>query len=159
MRLPVLLLLSTACAAFTVLFDKTPRRESPKLHRRSNPQWQLFVSAKIIDLNSTAAPLMEWELTSHMAITPQECNAVAGVIRALDEALQRANPEAGNITSSAFRLGNEVCGQDNACPCGSRRALVPHLLLEVRTRSPTPTLRHPPHSFAKQLGLQLSDAL
>jgi hypothetical protein len=63
MQLPVLLLLSTACVAFTVLFDKNPRRESPKLHRRSNPQWHFFVSAKIIDLNSTAALLMEWELT------------------------------------------------------------------------------------------------
>jgi hypothetical protein len=146
MRLISLLLLSTACAAFTVLFDKTPRSESPRLHRRDSLKWLFFVSSKIIDLNSTAVPLMEWELISHMTVTPEQCNTVSGIIRKLDEALQRSNPEVGNITSSAFRLGNRDCGRNNTCPCGqaSRRALVPHLLLEVKTRSPAPTLQ-PPH--------------
>ena len=147
------LLLLASCAAFedVIRFDDMPRHskrprpmEALKLQRHSSPQWLFFVSSRIIDTGSNSS-LMEWELTSHMTVTPQHCNTDAGIVQMLDEALHRANPEISNITSSAFRLGTENCKGD-ACPCGdqpSRRVLMSHMLLEVKTRSPSPTLKPP----------------
>jgi hypothetical protein len=133
-----------------VRFDDKPLQsiDALKLHRRSAPQWLFFVSSQIVDSNNTA--LMEWEFTSHMTITPEQCYQVADIIQMLDDALQRANPTVSNITSSAIRLGAEECEEDDQCPCDeepeNRRVLISHLLLEAKTRSNAPGLK-PPMEF------------
>ncbi len=133
-----------------VRFDDKPLRpvDALKLHRQSEPQWLFFVASEIIDSNNTA--LMEWEFTSHITITPEQCYQIADIIQMLNDALERANPTVSNITSSAFRLGSEEC-EDDQCPCdrepeANRRVLISHLLLETKTRSNSPGLK-PPTGF------------
>ena len=130
-----------------VRFDDKPLRpiDALKLHRQSEPQWLFFVSSEIVDSNNTA--LMEWDFTSHMTITPEQCFQIAEIIQMLDDALQRANPTVSNISSSAYQLGGEDC-EDDQCPCdegpdSTRRVLFSHLLLEAKTRSNSPGLKPP----------------
>lgn len=113
-------------------------------------RWIFFVSTAVVDGNSSN-PLVEWEFISHLIITPEQCDAIANVVQTLDEALQRANPDVKNVSSTAFRLGNQDC-VDGQCSCkkahdmhrrGRRRVLITHLLLEVKTRSPDQHLKPP----------------
>ena len=160
MRSALLLLLATTCAAFYDVWDddfdmvrfidppSKPLRpiEQLKLQRRSDPQWLFFVSTELVDPD-TNSTIMEWEMTSHMTITPEQCSAIASIIEMLDESLQRANPAVSNITSTAVRLGAQEC-EDAECPCedqpeNNRRVLISHRLLEVKTRSPVENLKPP----------------
>jgi hypothetical protein len=134
-----------------VHFDDKPLRpiEALKLQRRSQPQWLFFISSELVDSNSTV--LQEWEFVSHILITPEQCYQIAEIIQMLDDALQRANPTVSNITSSAYRLGQEDCDEDDQCPCEEeadegetrRRVLISHRLLEAKTRSNAPGLKAP----------------
>jgi len=133
-----------------VHFDDKPLRplDALKLQRRnSDPQWLFFVSSELVDSNSTV--LQEWEFISHILITPEQCYLIADIIQMLDDALQRANPTVSNITSSAFRLGQEDCDEDDQCPCtddeqdNRRRVMISHRLLEAKTRSNAPGLKEP----------------
>ena len=117
-------------------------------HNKSeNPQWLFFVSTEIVDgNNNTSSPLLEWEFVSHMTITPEQCGMITNVVQMLDDALQRANPEVGNVTSTALRIGNSDC-VEGQCPCeretAKRRVRISHRLLEVKTRSSSPNLKPP----------------
>lgn len=157
MQVPCTLLfvLVTLCAALEIpslprsnaTYESNPNRTTTlRPHYESrNPQWLFFVSTEIIDPNSTES-LMEWEFFSHITITPEQCGFITSVVEMIDDALKRTNPDVENMTSTAFRLGNNNC-VDGQCPCERnethRRALVSHLLLEVKTRSPSPDLKAP----------------
>ena len=128
----------------TVYFDQKPERIR---HASNTPQWLFFVSTEIVDTNSSES-VLQWDLISHMTITPAQCGLITHVVAMLDEALQHANPEVTNMTSTALRIGNTNCTDDGQCPCVNRqhvrhRALFTRLLLEVKTRSPTPDLKPP----------------
>ena len=73
-------------------------------------------------------------------------SARAGPHLDVDDALQQANPDVQNVTSTTLRVGNQEC-IDGGCPCKSqetnRRVLVSHRLLEVKTRSSSPDLKPP----------------
>ena len=134
-----------------VYFDQLPTLpESKRMNSRrasNNPQWLFFVSTEIVENNSTE-PIMQWDLISHMTITPEQCGIITDVVAMLDDALQNANPEVKNMTSTALRIGNTNCTDEGECPCEKkqhlrRRVLFTRLLLEVRTRSPTPDLKPP----------------
>ena len=129
-----------------VVFDQLFEQANSR-HASNNPQWLFFVSTEIVD-NNSSEPFMQWDLISHMTITPDQCGIITQVVAMLDEALQHANPEVINMTSTALRIGNTNCTDDGQCPCGNNqpirhRALFTRLLLEVKTRSPTPDLKPP----------------
>ena len=135
----------------TIYFDQLPTLSEPKQIKSprasNNPQWLFFVSTEIVDTNSSE-PIMQWDLISHMTITPEQCGIITDVVAMLDDALQHANPEVKNMTSTALRIGNNNCTADGECPCEHnhqvrRRVLFTRLLLEVKTRSPTPDLKPP----------------
>jgi hypothetical protein len=149
-------ILITLCAALELpllpslndTYYSNPNRTTTVLrphYEPKNPQWLFFVSTEIIDPNSTE-PLMEWEFVSHITITPEQCGFITNVVEMIDDALKRTNPDVENVTSTAFRLGNNNC-VDGQCPCERnethRRVLVSRLLLEVKTRSPSPDLKAP----------------
>lgn len=143
------------------------------LHRQyDNPQWLFFISTEILvdttanSSSSSFEPLMEWEFVSHMTITPEQCGIITNVVQMLDEALQHANPDVQNVSSRAFRLGNNMCSSssssiDSVCPCDRRQEegqqnttdkdrsgrrgfiISSSLLLEVKTRSSSSQLRPP----------------
>ena len=134
-----------------VRFDDKPLRpiEALKIQRHSNPQWLFFVSSELVDSDNTTV-LQKWDFVSHMIITPKQCHQIAEIIEMLDDALQRANPTVSNITSTAHRLGQDDCDEDDGCPCedaeeemNHRRVLISHRLLEVKTRSNAPGLKPP----------------
>ena len=96
-----------------------------------------------------------WEFSSQMIITPDQCDTIFNLVGMFDEALQHANPDVLNVSSTAFRLGNSEC-IDGVCQCNdkneehqqqqnrSRRVLIiSHALLEVKTRSSSSSLKPP----------------
>jgi hypothetical protein len=148
-----ILLLISGCTALYI-----PRKNStthiittPPSHnnKSNNPQWLFFVSTEtIIEQQNSSTPLVEWEFISHLIITPDQCEMISDVVQMLDDALQKANPDVQNVTSAALRVGNQEC-VDGECPCKKesqethRRVLIPHRLLEVKTRSSSPDLQPP----------------
>jgi hypothetical protein len=107
------------------------------------------MSTEITDPDDNSSePLMEWDFISHMTITPQQCGLVTNIVAMLDDALQHANPEIQNVTSTALRIGNQDC-VEGRCPCERNRrqlrsrVLKDRLLLEVKTKSPSPNLNPP----------------
>lgn len=158
MHTPILLLaVVSTCTALDIPWNPSadnqyyykPQRVNDT--HQSNPEWLFFVSTEIIDTTNTSEPLMEWELISHMTITPQQCGLITSVVAMLDDALQHANPEIGNVTSTALRIGNQDCVEGH-CPCerNNRRSRLrsrvlkkDRVLLEVKTKSPTPDLNPP----------------
>lgn len=134
------------CIAATSVALDIPWNPAPKTS--SSPRWLFVMSMETVERNSSE-PLMEWDLISHMVISPEQCGFIANVVQMLDDALHRANPEVKNISSTALRLGNNDCTKNETCKCEEtqdtkqRRVLVPHRLLEVRTRSSSPSLMPP----------------
>jgi hypothetical protein len=143
-----LFIFTTVCSALDIPFSQSTRNKTATLrphYEPKTPQWLFFVSTEIIDPNSTE-PLMEWEFISHLAITPEQCGYITKVVEMMDDALRHANPDVENVTSSAFRLGNNNC-VNGQCTCekkeAHRRVLISRLLLEVKTHSPSPDLKAP----------------
>jgi hypothetical protein len=153
--LPALLLFTTCCNALDVPWNPSIDREGNSLKSKgtnslrasSNPQWLFFVSAEMVNATDSLEPTIQWDLISHMTITPEQCELVTDVVEMLDDALHNANPGVPNMTSIALRVGNTNCTDEGNCPCENRRArhraLFTRLLLEVRTRSPVPELKPP----------------
>ena len=140
-------LLISSCTALNISWNSSSAHaiKLPK-HTSNNLQWHFFVSTEtIIELNSST-PLVEWEYISHVILAPDQCAMITDVVQMLDDALQQANPDVQNVTSTALRVGNQEC-IDGGCPCKSqetnRRVLVSHRLLEVKTRSSSPDLKPP----------------
>ena len=156
---------------------------SSALHPHSKskhyPRWLFFVSVDILALHGNDAKnnsnssnnqsMMQlsaveeeerptpnvWEFSSQMIITPDQCDTIFNLVGMFDEALQHANPDVLNVSSTAFRLGNSEC-IDGVCQCNdkneehqqqqnrSRRVLIiSHALLEVKTRSSSSSLKPP----------------
>jgi hypothetical protein len=151
--LPALLLFTTCCNALDVPWNPsidTALKFKGTNDRRasSNPQWLFFVSTEMVNSTDSLEPTIQWDLVSHMTITPEQCELVTDVVEMLDDALHNANPGVPNMTSIALRVGNTNCTDEGNCPCENShtrhtRALFTRLLLEVRTRSPTPELKPP----------------
>ena len=161
MRIVLMLVLVSTCTALDIPWSTSldkedtvyltrPRDINLRPHKeQNNPEWLFFISTEIVDTNnSSSSPLMEWELISHMTITPQQCGLVTNVVAMLDDALQHANPEIQNVTSTALRIGDQDCVEGH-CPCERNRrklrsrVLKDRVLLEVKTRSPSPNLNPP----------------
>ncbi len=148
--LPALLLFTACCNALDVPWNPSIDSEGTigtnRLRAATSPQWLFFVSAEMV--NATEEPAaIQWDLISHMTITPEQCELVTDVVEMLDDALHNANPGVPNMTSIALRVGNTNCTDEGNCPCENsrarHRALFTRLLLEVRTRSPVPELKPP----------------
>ena len=152
MMILALLLFTTCCNALDVPWNPsidTALKFKGTNDRRasSNPQWLFFVSTEMVNSTDSLEPTIQWDLVSHMTITPEQCELVTDVVEMLDDALHNANPGVPNMTSIALRVGNTNCTDEGNCPCENRRArhraLFTRLLLEVRTRSPVPELKPP----------------
>jgi hypothetical protein len=154
--LSALLLFTACCNALDVPWMEGPvyyeqplsTKGTNRLRAATSPQWLFFVSAEMV--NATEEPAaIQWDLISHMTITPEQCEIVTDVVEMLDDALHNANPGVPNMTSIALRVGNTNCTDEGNCPCENsqqrtrHRALFTRLLLEVRTRSPVPELKPP----------------
>jgi hypothetical protein len=152
MRTPIIILaMVSTCAALDIPWSH-PQSHNASLRpheTQSNPEWLFFMSTEITDPDDNSSePLMEWDFISHMTITPQQCGLVTNIVAMLDDALQHANPEIQNFTSTALRIGSQDCVEGH-CPCERNkgqlrsRVLKDRLLLEVKTRSPSSYLNPP----------------
>lgn len=140
----ILIMLAVGCSAVNSQTNTT-FNESNRL------QWKYFVSSEIIVDSNSTTPLRQWEFTSLVSISPQQCDAISEILDSLDEALHRSNPAIENVTSSAFRFGNTEC-DDGECSCepATRRILVTKRLLEVKTLSSASELK-PPLQLPRQI--------
>jgi len=120
----------------------------------NNNQSMMQLSAAVEEKEERPTPNV-WEFSSQMIITPDQCDTIFNLVGMFDEALQHANPDVLNVSSTAFRLGNSEC-IDGVCQCNdkneehqqqqqnrSRRVLISHALLEVKTRSSSSSLKPP----------------
>jgi hypothetical protein len=156
MHTPIIILaMVSTCAALDIPWSTVylPRSHNASLRphetKSTPPEWLFFMSTEITDPDDNSTePLMEWDFISHMTITPQQCGLVTNIVAMLDDALQHANPEIQNFTSTALRIGSQEC-VEGRCPCERNRGqlrsrvLKDRLLLEVKTRSPSPNLNPP----------------